>query len=187
MKRILVFCTVVVITILLLGCPKEKYSGEYIPSTISGPVDTYNATLVAKLSAYDEEKKLYYATFRPIPLKYPYEKIFVIKDIRNLKTIYESLRDYMPSAVKEDTIFIKVGEEVKDYSFLHNKSAILFTLGEKQYRVDYKAEATNINHKIYVTITYSTRPADTKNYPYILVLFDNPVKEDIEVKINKQN
>ncbi len=187
MKRILVSCAIIGITILLLGCPRGKYSGEYIPSTISGRVNTYNSTLVARLSAYDEDKKLYYATFRPIPLKYPYERIFVIKDIRNLKTIYESLKDYMPPAVREDTIFIKVGDEVKDYSFLHDKSAVLFTLGETKYKVDYEARATNINRKVYVTITYSTKPADTKSYPYILVLFDNPVKDDIEVKLNKQN
>jgi len=186
-EKTLLYMVMFTLIFLLLGCPREKYAGEYYPSNISGPVNVYKATLVAKLSVFDEEQKLYYATFRPVPLKYPYEKVFVLKDVRNLKEIYGSMKDYVPPAVKEDNLFVRVGDEVKDYKFLFDKSAILFTLGEVKSDVDYSVEATNINNKVYVTVNYSLKPSESKTYPYILVLFDNAVKEDIEVKINKLN
>lgn len=164
----------------LLGCPRERYVGT--PSGgVNIPLNTYSGTLVARLSAFDEVKKLYYSTFRPVPLKYPHNRVFVIKDIRDLKTIYNELRQYVPPAVREDNLMISVGDEVVGYDFLKDKSAILLTFEPGTYDVAIiSSSAIEKSDKVYVTVEYRTLPSPEKKYPYLLVLFDNPIRKDIE-------
>ncbi|MFN4244948.1 MAG: hypothetical protein ACK4F9_02220 [Brevinematia bacterium] len=177
---------ILVAGLILLGCPREKYVG--IPSgSINIPLNTYSGVLVAKLSAFDEVKKLYYSTFRNVPLKYPYSNTFVIKDIRNLKSVYNQLKDYVPSAVREDNFMIRVGDDVVGYDFLRDKSAVLITFGSNYYDVSIvSSSAVEKNDKVYVSIEYSKSPSYEIKYPYLLLLFDNPIRKDIEVFIGEK-
>lgn len=182
MKKIFVFALVLV-GIFLLGCPREKYVG--VPSRgVNIPLNTYSGILVAKLSAFDEEKKLYYSTFRPVPLKYPSSNVFVVKDIRDLKNIYNELKNYVPPAVREDNLTIRVGEEIVDYNFLKDKSAVLITFNPGGYEVSLSsAKAVEKDDKVYVDIEYIVSSSFGTKYPYLLVLFENPVRKDIQVSI----
>ncbi|MCX8029108.1 MAG: hypothetical protein N2712_03840 [Brevinematales bacterium] len=176
------FFFVILASLVLFGCPRERYS---VPSgSVNIPLNTYSGVLVAKLSAFDEEKKLYYSTFRNVPLKYPTNKVFMVKDIRELRNIYNELKQYVPSAVREDNLMIRVGEEVVDYNFLKDKSAILITFNPGVYEVKLvSSKAIEKNEKVFVNIEYSILSSYSKNYPYLLVLFENPIKKDIEVEI----
>ncbi|MEN2998433.1 MAG: hypothetical protein ABDH28_05300 [Brevinematia bacterium] len=173
----------VVSLIFVLGCPRERYVGT-TSGGINIPLATYSGILVAKLSAFDEVKKLYYSTFRPVPLRYPSKKVFTIKDIRELRNIYVELKQYVPPAVREDNLMIKVGEEIVGYDFLRDRSAVLLTFEPGEYDVSLlSSSAIEKNDKAYVTIEYSISPCNEKKYPYLLILFDNPVKKDIEVSV----
>lgn len=172
-----------VMVLFLGGCPRERYVG--LPSGgINIPLNTYSGVLVAKLSAFDEERKLYYSTFRPIPLRYPSNNVFIVKDIRDLKNVYNELKNYMPPAIREDNLTIRVDKDIVDYNFLKDKSAVLITFSPGSYEVSLvSSKAVERNDKVYVDIEYSISSSSGTKYPYLLVLFDNPVRKDIQVSI----
>ncbi len=174
------------LSLVLFGCPREKYTG--IPSGgINIPLNTYTGVFVAKLSAFDEVKKLYYSTFRNIPLKYPYAETFIVRDIRELKNVYSKLKDYLPSAVKEDNFMIRVKEDVVGYDFLKDKSAVLITFGSNNYDVNLVfSSAIEKDDKVYLDIEYSKIPSYEIKYPYLLILFDNPIKKNIEISLSEK-
>lgn len=183
MKNVSILVLLVVSIFFITGCPREKYVGT--PSgSMNIPLNTYIGVFVAKLSAFDEKEKLYYSTFRAVPLKYPYAKSFVIKDIRDLKSIYNELKQYVPPAVREDNFMIRISNDVVGYDFLRDKSAVLLTYDPGNYDVlVISSSAVEKNDKVYVNIEYSFVSSYEKKYPYILVLFDNPIKKDIEVSV----
>ncbi|MGC8965131.1 MAG: hypothetical protein ACP5KI_07225, partial [Brevinematia bacterium] len=181
MKKLIFSLVIFVSTFLFIACPREKYQGT--PSgTINIPLNTYVGTLVARLSVFDEERKLYYATYRNIPLKYPYEKVIVVKDIRDLKTVYKELKEYLPPAVRDENLTIRVGDNIVNYDFLKDKSAVLLTFASGNYEVNFvSSSAVEKNDKVYVEIKYITNQVSYQNYPYLLILFDNPIRKDVEV------
>lgn len=185
MRKLGLLSLILVSTFLFFGCPMERYQGT--PSgSINIPLNTYSAVFVARLSVFDEERKLYYATYRNIPLKYPYEKVIVIKDIRDLKVVYNELKNYVPPAVKDENLVIKVGDDVVNYDFLKDKSAVLLTFAPGNYQVVLNfSSAVEKSDKVYVNIKYGKKQDSSLNYPYLLVLFENPIKKDIEVSINE--
>lgn len=184
--KTLKFLSLIVALLMILGCPRTR-EAEIPRGGINIPLNTYSGVLVAKLSAFDEERKLYHATFRNVPLKYPTNRVFLIKDIRELRNVYNELKNYVPPAVKEDNLLVRVGEEVVDYNFLKDKSAVLITFDPGNYEVRLvSSKATEKEEKVLVEIEYTRSSSPTKEYPYLLVLFDNPIRKDIEAIISEK-
>lgn len=180
------FLSLVVVLLITLGCPRTR-EAEIPRGGINIPLNTYSGVLVAKLSAFDEERKLYYSTFRNVPLKYPTNRVFLIKDIRELRNVYNELKNYVPPAIREDNVLVRVGEEVVDYEFLKDKSAVLLTFDPGNYNVKLvSSKAIERDEKVFVEIEYAKLSSPTKEYPYLLVLFDNPIRKDIEASISEK-
>ncbi len=166
----------------VLGCPAPKEQEKsYDYKEISHK--TYDAKIVARLSVYDETQKLYFASFREVPISYPKTEFFVLRDLRDLRSLYEKIKEYVPSAVKADNLYLRVGNEVVDYDFLANKSAVIMFFEPGDYSIEYSVSAVEKKDgNVYVNVEFKRVLGRKSKNNYILILFDNPIRCDVVFK-----